>query len=153
MDDKSKPKSKYQKAKEYLDRIERLRSTIDHLEDAIARDRYEMEHPLSAVTYDRDRVQSSPQGDSMEKHVIKYVEECDKHTKEYVANKFEYLKIIHEAEKIILQLPKGKPRDFLLRHYIDGVSEIEYAFESGYVTNLSVYNLRVRAIKLFSTLL
>ena len=149
MDDKSR----YKKAKDDLERIRRLRLKISVIESAIERTRHEMENPMGAVSYDRDRVQSSNRGDSLERHVIKYVEQLDRYEKEYIDTKMELAQTVHEAEMMILQLPDVKPKDFLLRHYIDGVSEIDYAAESGYETTLSVYNLRIRAIKLFATLL
>ena len=141
----------YKKAKAYLDGIRSCRLNIVKLEASIDRVRHELDNPLSAVSYDKDKVQSSLKGDSLERQVIKYLELLDKHERLYIEQKTFLEKRIYEAEAKILQLPNGKPKDFLLRHYIDGASEIDYALEAGYETTASVYKLRVRAIKLFAS--
>jgi hypothetical protein len=140
----------YKKAKAYLDGILSARLNIAKLEASIARVRFDLEHPLSAVNYDRDKVQSSPSKDTLEKQVIRYMELLGKHEALYVERKTALERKLYEAELKIMKLPDGKPRDFLLRHYIDGVSEIDYAVEAGYETTSSVYKLRIRAIKLFA---
>lgn len=140
----------YKKAKAYLDGIRSCRLNVLKLQASMDRVRHELDNPLTAVGYGSDKVQSTPKGDTLERLVIRHIELLEKHERTYVEMKTELEKRIFEAEQLILKLPHGKPRDFLLRHYIDGVSEIDYAIEVGYENTSSVYKLRVRAVKLFA---
>jgi hypothetical protein len=140
----------YKKAKAYLDGIRSARLNITKIELSIARLRYDLEHPLTGIAYDKDKVSSSPRGDAMERQVMRYLELLGKHEQLYVLRKTELEQKVFEAELRIMKLPDGRARDFLLRHYVDGVSEIDYAIEAGYETTASVYKLRIRAIKLFA---
>ena len=112
--------------------------------------RHELDNPLTAIGYGSDKVQTASKGDALERQVLRYLELLEKHEKLYVERKTELEQRIFEAEQLILKLPHGKPRDFLLRHYIDGLSEIDYAIEAGYESTNSVYKLRIRAVKLFA---
>ena len=141
----------YEKAKAYLDGIRSCRLNIIKLEISMDRIRHELNNPLTAIGYGSDKVQSTSKGDALERQVLRYLELLEKHKKLYIERKTELERRIFEAEQLILKLPHGKPRDFLLRHYIDGASEIDYALEAGYETTASVYKLRVRAIKLFAS--
>lgn len=141
----------YKKAKAYLDGIRSCRLNLVKYELSIARIRYELEHPLTGISYEADKVGGSPKGDALEKKVIKYLELLGKHEELYVAKKTELERRIYDAQIKIMQLPDGRAKDFLLRHYVDGISEIDYAIEAGYETTASVYKLRIRAIKLFSS--
>lgn len=140
----------YKKAKAYLDGIRSCRLNVLKLQASMDRVRHELDNPLTAVGYGSDKVQSTPKGDALERLVLRHIELLEKHERTYVEMKTELEKQIFEAEQLILKLPHGKPRDFLLRHYIDGVSEIDYAIEVGYESTSSVYKLRVRAVKLFA---
>lgn len=140
----------YKKAKAYLDGIRSCRLNVLKLQASMDRVRHELDNPLTAVGYGSDKVQSTPKGDALERLVLRHIELLEKHERTYIEMKTELEKRIFEAEQLILKLPHGKPRDFLLRHYIDGVSEIDYAIEAGYESTSSVYKLRVRAVKLFA---
>lgn len=138
----------YRIAKAYLDSILNARRQIIRLELSIERLEHEMTYP--AVTVGGDRVQSSPAGDALERRVIKYVELLEKHRKAYIRRKTSYEEKLYDAESHIMLLPDGKPKTFLLEHYIDGVSELDYGITHGYETTVSVYNLKIRAVRLFA---
>ena len=139
----------YKTAKAYLDGILNARRQINRLEISMARIREEIANPLPSGGYG-DKVQTSPQGDALERKVIKYIDLLTKHEKAFLASKQHYEQKIYDAETHILQMPDGKPKQFLLAHYIDGVTEIDYAVINGYDTTNSVYNLKLRAIQTFA---
>lgn len=140
----------YSEARDYLSQIRNKRLQILVLESRIQAIRFEMEHPLGSVNYAADRVQTSAHGDGMERRILKYVKVLEKNGELYAELKTQYAKAVHEAFMKIEPLPDCVTKDFLLRHFIDGISEIDYAVERGYETTASVYKLRQRAIKFFA---
>ena len=139
----------YKAAKSYLDGILNARRQITRLELSIARIREEIVNPYPGGGYG-DKVQTSPQGDALERKVIKYVDLLRKHENAFMEYKEHYERIIYDGEVHIMQMPEGKPKQFLLAHYIDGVSEIDYGVMNGYETTVSVYNLKIRSIRTFA---
>lgn len=140
----------YKKAKAYLDGIRSCRLNLVKYELSIARIRYELEHPLTGISYEADKVGGSPKGDALEKKVIKYLELLGKHEELYVAKQMELETLISEAEQKIIALPDGREKDYLYAVYIEGVPELDFGIEVGHTVIQSTYNLQCRAIKLFA---
>lgn len=101
--------------KEYMHDIRKIRRKIRLLEEQIERDTI-LAAGVSAIRYDKDRVQTSPVGDRMTEIVAKIIETTDKLKAEI------YDLQLHEENLIgyLCQLPEEYER-VLTYHYLDGV--------------------------------
>ena len=104
------------KAKEYLSQINVYRYQIE----ALARKRAELEHEaagVKAITYDRDRVQTSP-----ENRLEKIMARLDDIDRRYSRRIEQYHKEVAKREKQIAGLDTPLYAELLALRYIDGCS-------------------------------
>lgn len=140
---------KYEQAKTYLESVRKCRLQINRLELCIIRVRTEMENPLGNIAQG-ERVQTSAVN-SFEAKMVRYLDLLGKHETAYAKAKEAYEEKLYQAESMIMLLPDGRVKEFLLAYYIDGMSELDFGVAMGYETTGSVYNLKRRAIRTFAT--
>lgn len=140
----------YAEARYYLNRVRNARLNVVKIEKRIAAVRFELEHPLGNATDPGDRIQTGTRSDALERKVIKLLEILDKNQQILMERKSKLESLIMEAFNTIMGLPECVMKEFLIGHYIDGISEIDYASIHGYETTESVRNLKWRAIKFFA---
>lgn len=137
-------------AKAYLGGVRALRYRLKYLNQKIGDLRDEILSRGSSVL--GERVQTSAKGDALENAVIRYVDELTKLQKEYERQYIILQRRQDEAFDRIDKLKEGRQKDFLIRYYIDGVSEVEYANEAGFQDFGSVYHVKSRALNDFATM-
>lgn len=138
----------YREAKTFLDKTRHCRLQLNRILMEIERIRAEMQSPMGGMS-SGDKVQTS-KTNTNEAKLLRYIALLEKHEAVYLEAKCRYETIIFEAESLIIQMPESRSKDFLLAHYIDGMSELDYGVTNGYMTTGSVYNLKRRAIRQFA---
>ena len=126
-------------AKEYMHNIGQIRRRIRYLREQIERDTV-LASSLSAIRYDRDRVQTSPVGDRMTEIVAKIIETTHKLEKEI--HDFQMLE--EEASSLMSNLKEEYER-VLTYHYLDGVDWQEVARMMNYHDKY-IYDLKDQAL-------
>lgn len=127
-------------AKEYLSDIKRLKTMIRQKEAQIGELRSSMTY-LHGISYDRDRVQTSPQ-DRMPDQMSKLFE---------LEEKYKRLIIRYQMEKderieVINSIPNPQHRELLILRYVDGKSLEEIAYRMHYSYKYAA-NLHGRALE------
>lgn len=135
-------------AKAYLGGVRALLSRMRYLDKKIGNLREEIFLRGGSVL--GDRVQTSAKGDALENAVIKYVDSLSSLQAEYERQYIALQKKQDEAFDRIDSLKDGRLKDFLIRYYIDGVSEVEYATEVGFLDFETVYKTKIRALRYFA---
>lgn len=141
---------KWDWAESYLGGVRALRYKLRYLDGKIKNLADEI-YSRGGIEYG-ERVQTSARGDSLERSVIQYVDELTKLQHEYEAQYISLQKRQDEAFNRIDLMNDGRLKDFLMRFYIDGVSEVEYASNAGYIDFNTVYKVKDRALKYFTEL-
>lgn len=134
-------------ALDYMRGIRLLRRRIKLLEEQIERDTI-LAAGVSAIRYDKDRVQTSPIQDRMTEIVAKIIETTDK-LKESI-----YDLQVKEEEVIgyLTQIDEQYER-ILTYHYLDGIDWTEVADLMRYENSRYVYEVRDKALQALDVVL
>lgn len=126
--------------KEYMHDIRKIRRKIRLLEEQIERDTI-LAAGVSAIRYDKDRVQTSPVGDRMTEIVAKIIETTDKLKAEI------YDLQLHEENLIgyLSSMPEEYER-ILSYHYLDGVDWPEVGMMMHY-SGKYIYEVKEKALE------
>lgn len=125
--------------KEYMSRIKETRRKIRMLKEQIERDTI-MAAGVSAIRYDKDRVQTSPSADRMTDIVIKISEATDE-----LKEEVHHLQILEmEAISYLVKLKEEHER-VLSYHYLDGCDWKDVAKRMDYDDSY-IYELKDKAL-------
>lgn len=127
-------------AKEYMHNIRSTRRKIRAIQDQIERDR-NLAGGMTAIRYDKDRVQTSPVGDRMADIVAKIIETTDKLEQEIQS--FQLME--EDAISILLNLRDEHER-VLTYHYLDDLEMSKVAMIMGY-NERYIYDIKDRALE------
>ena len=131
-------------AKEYLSQAAAIRRRIRQIESRIVEIREEMEHP-KAIRYDKDMIQSSPNGDEMTNFMIR----LDKEQQRLLSAKNSYLDVRIEIESKIKTIMPEIYADILYMRYMEERNLADIAEELSYSYEW-VCRLHGRALQAFS---
>lgn len=125
--------------REYMETIQRVRRRIRLLTEQIARD-YVIASEVTAIRYDKDKVQTSPIGDRMVEIVARIDETADK-----LKAEIERLQELEsDAIHLLINLKEEHERVLTL-HYIEDKGLMEVAELMGY-SERYIFELRSRAL-------
>jgi len=127
-------------AKEYMHNIRKVRRRIRSLREQIERDTV-LSSGLSAIRYDRDRVQTSTVGDRMAEIVAKIMETTNELEKEI--HRFQLME--EDAISLLSNLKEEHER-VLVYHYLDGVDWQDVADMMGYHDKY-IYDVKNKALE------
>lgn len=105
------------KAYDYLEKIRHLKRDITIIEielDIIVRETFSP----PAIQYDKEKIQTVPSKDSLEKAVIDHLERTDRLSKKLIELKNRYLEEQDEALKYIRQIDSDEQQEVLILRYI-----------------------------------
>lgn len=133
-------------AKEYLMELNDYRRLLRSIELEIEEVRHQAEQ-VKAIAYDKDRVQSSPNANAMERFIIK----MDELGGQYISNSIKYRAEISKRERMINSLPNPTHAQVLRLRYVNGLRWKTICTEMGYTfrhtTKLHGYALQEFAKK------
>ena len=125
--------------REYMETIQRVRRRIRLLTEQIARD-YVIASEVTAIRYDKDKVQTSPIGDRMVEIVARIDETADK-----LKAEIERLQELEgDAIHLLINLKEEHERVLTL-HYIEDKGLMEVAELMGY-SERYIFELRSKAL-------
>ena len=125
--------------REYMETIQRVRRRIRLLTEQIARD-YVIASEVTAIRYDKDKVQTSPIGDRMVEIVARIDETADK-----LKAEIERLQELEsDAIHLLINLKEEHERVLTL-HYIEDKGLMETAELMGY-SERYIFELRSKAL-------
>lgn len=96
-----------------------------------------------------DKVQTSPKGDALERRVIDGLERYGKIQEDILKRREELWARQDEAMERIMTLKDGNRKNFLLLHYIDGLTLTEVAMNLGHTEPSRIYHLKDEALRYF----
>lgn len=105
-------------AQDYLESIRSVKRNIELIE-------YELDHlskeaySVSGINYENERVTSSPSKDSLEKMVIKHLEDVEGLTQALLEEKKKYMTMMDDALKLIRMLPSVEQQEILILRYVE----------------------------------
>lgn len=113
-------------AKEYLNKIQGYKKNLDKLQENLEF-LYEKASGVKAITYDKDRVQVSPEN-RFEEYMVKISAEAEK----YARMLFFYSETLTEGTKRIMGMKNATYSQVLMLRYIKGLRWEEIACEMNY---------------------
>lgn len=117
--------------------VRNIQKTIDEMDDLIA---------SSGISYDRDKISSSPRKDGLEMTAIHHLEKIEEAKKELIKATAEMASLKKTALLYISQLDSEEQREILRMRYLDGMKWWEI-LEVKQCDNMSgQYQLRDRAV-------
>lgn len=140
---KDKKETKYNKAKQYLMQIRWIDDDIKREEEEIRR-LTAIAEGIKAITYDRDKVQSSGGSDKMTDAVIKIMEFKDRMT----ADSLRLIELRTTIRQQIAELPDPVHKQILFRYYFDAQRFEKIAADLGYSYQY-IINAHGRALQAF----
>lgn len=114
-----------------LDAIRELKQDIDELQMKI-----DSFGTVGAIRYDKECVQTSPSGDSLEKSVIRLIE--DKENLEHLIKKYQYM-----CSKVNFALYTIRQQEFIRLYYFQAYSMKQCCHEMK-TTYSNLYNIKKR---------
>lgn len=114
-----------------LDDIRELKQDIDELQMKI-----DSFGTVGAIRYDKECVQTSPSGDSLEKSVIRLIE--DKENLEHLIKKYQYM-----CSKVNFALYTIRQQEFIRLYYFQAYSMKQCCNEMK-ITYSNLYNIKKR---------
>lgn len=131
-------------ARELLENVKRsvwavrnIQKTIDEMDELIA---------ASGISYDRDKISSSPRKDGLEMTAIHHLEEVEEAKKDLIKATAKMASLKKTALLYIAQLDSEEQREILRMRYLDGMKWWEI-LEVKQCDNMSgQYQLRDRAV-------
>lgn len=132
--------------KEFMFNIKQIRRTIRLLEEQIYRDS-ELATGVTAIRYDKDKVQTSPVSDRLAEIVAKIIETTDK-----LKDAIHDLQIAEEEARGYLVQLKEEHERALSYHYLDALTWKEVANRMGYDSTY-IYELKDAALMELDTVI
>lgn len=114
-----------------LDEIRELKQDIDELQMKI-----DAFTTAGAIRYDKECVQTSPSGDSLEKMIIRLIE--DKENLEHLIKKYQYM-----CSKVNFALYTIRQQEFIKLYYFQAYS-IKQCYHEMKTTYSNLYNIKKR---------
>lgn len=132
-------------AAEYMEHIRGLKRNIDLIERELEAIDDEM-ITTPGISYDPNRVTSSPRQDKLEMQVIRLIEIKEELTAELLDLKQRYILDVHEAMGYIRQIKSEHQQDLLILRYINNLKWSDVLEERGNDNRTSQYDLKDRAM-------
>lgn len=133
------------KADEYMEHIRGLKRNIEIIEKELDAIDDEM-ITTPGISYDPNRVTSSPRQDKLEMQVIRLIEIKEELTSELLDLKQRYILDVHEAMRYIRQISSESQQDILILRYINNKKWWDILKERGYENRTSQDELKNRAL-------
>lgn len=133
------------KADEYMEHIRGLKRNIEIIEKELDAIDDEM-ITTPGISYDSNRVTSSPRQDKLEMQVIRLIEIKEELTSELLDLKQRYILDVHEAMRYIRQIKSESQQDVLILRYINNKKWWDILKERGYENRSSQDELKNRAL-------
>ena len=133
------------KAIDYMEHIRGLKRNIEMIEKELDAIDDEM-ITTPGISYDPNRVTSSPRQDKLEMQVIRLIEIKEKLTSELLDLKQRYILDVHEAMRYIRQISSENQQDILILRYINNKKWWDILKERGYENRTSQDELKNRAL-------
>lgn len=102
----------------YMEYIRGLKRSIELIEQELKTIDEEM-ISTPGISYDSNRVTSSPRQDKLEMQVIRLVEAKEEKTSDLVELKTKYLNEMHTAMAYIRMIPSEEQQDILIMRYVE----------------------------------
>lgn len=96
-----------------------------------------------------EKVQTSPQGDALEKRVICAMEKYEKIQNNLLDKRLRLWQEQDIAISRIMELKDGSRKEFLMMYYIDGLNMTEIAMRLGHTEPSRIYHLKDEALDYF----
>ena len=133
------------KAIDYMEYIRGLKRNIEMIEKELDAIDDEM-ITTPGISYDPNRVTSSPRQDKLEMQVIRLIEIKEELTSELLDLKQRYILDVHEAMRYIRQISSENQQDILILRYINNKKWWDILKERGYENRASQDELKNRAL-------
>jgi hypothetical protein len=133
------------KAIDYMEHIRSLKRNIEMIEKELDAIDDEM-ITTPGISYDSNRVTSSPRQDKLEMQVIRLIEIKEELTSELLDLKQRYILDVHEAMRYIRQIKSESQQDVLILRYINNKKWWDILKERGYENRSSQDELKNRAL-------
>ena len=133
------------KAIDYMEHIRSLKRNIEMIEKELDAIDDEM-ITTPGISYDPNRVTSSPRQDKLEMQVIRLIEIKEELTSELLDLKQRYILDVHEAMRYIRQIKSESQQDVLILRYINNKKWWDILKERGYENRSSQDELKNRAL-------
>ena len=133
------------KAIDYMEHIRSLKRNIEMIEKELDAIDDEM-ITTPGISYDSNRVTSSPRKDKLEMQVIRLIEIKEELTSELLDLKQRYILDVHEAMRYIRQIKSESQQDVLILRYINNKKWWDILKERGYENRSSQDELKNRAL-------
>lgn len=133
------------KAIDYMEHIRGLKRNIEMIEKELDAIDDEM-ITTPGISYDPNRVTSSPRQDKLEMQVIRLIEIKEELTSELLDLKQRYILDVHEAMRYIRQISSENQQDILILRYINNKKWWDILKERGYENRTSQDELKNRAL-------
>ena len=133
------------RAVDYMEHIRGLKRNIEMIEKELDAIDDEM-ITTPGISYDPNRVTSSPRQDKLEMQVIRLIEIKEELTSELLDLKQRYILDVHEAMRYIRQISSENQQDILILRYINNKKWWDILKERGYENRTSQDELKNRAL-------
>jgi hypothetical protein len=133
------------RAIDYMEHIRGLKRNIEMIEKELDAIDDEM-ITTPGISYDPNRVTSSPRQDKLEMQVIRLIEIKEELTSELLDLKQRYILDVHEAMRYIRQISSENQQDILILRYINNKKWWDILKERGYENRTSQDELKNRAL-------